>query len=441
MTEIKLIPDEYRTDHLFLLVGANPLPNYVAARQLLKPGGTLYLVHSKSGDTTSAVAERLKMVLTDCIADLATEMVPVDESNWQSVCDGIKKWIPKRGQVGLHYTGGTKVMSTHVYRTLEKANLTPAPIFSYLNARTMAIEIEGKGTGLSNNFSLERWPKCNETDLPPSIVELANLHRANLKDNLPDKTIILPELAYALALACSPANKKDSPKKAAEAWRDWCNDVLKKRARPQRANGTDGGIHLGEVEIKWPSEPRQEAALRTAFGITDPTLRLDLEFARRSTEFTSIGQLCSWLNGFWLEHYVLQCIENIANRNQDIHDYGRNLDTDVASTKNKANNDDDSLAIHDFEIDIAAMRSYRLFAISCTTSVDKARLKLFKAMIRTRQLGGDEARVALIAPVGNSKQSEENIRDLWQAHDVVRVFGPERWPRLERGLEKWFMGK
>ncbi|WP_071879786.1 hypothetical protein [Microcystis aeruginosa] len=37
---------DYQAEHLFLLVGENPLPNYVAARTLLTQGGKVYFVYS-----------------------------------------------------------------------------------------------------------------------------------------------------------------------------------------------------------------------------------------------------------------------------------------------------------------------------------------------------------------------------------------------------------
>jgi hypothetical protein len=43
MTTPPVIPDSYKSDHLFLLVGTNPLPNFVAATLMLKPQGQLYL--------------------------------------------------------------------------------------------------------------------------------------------------------------------------------------------------------------------------------------------------------------------------------------------------------------------------------------------------------------------------------------------------------------
>ncbi len=66
--------DEYKVEHLLLLVGENPLPNYVAALTLLKDGGTVYLVftaHTKPQKNCliQQLQERKKLgiVKTDCI--------------------------------------------------------------------------------------------------------------------------------------------------------------------------------------------------------------------------------------------------------------------------------------------------------------------------------------------------------------------------------------
>ena len=56
MTE-QTIPESWKTDHLILLVGSNPLPNYVAAQLLLNEGGTLHLLHSVQ---TREIADLIK---------------------------------------------------------------------------------------------------------------------------------------------------------------------------------------------------------------------------------------------------------------------------------------------------------------------------------------------------------------------------------------------
>ena len=48
------IPEERRSDHLFLLMGENPVPNWVAARLLLREGGLAHLLHSAGSEPRPA---------------------------------------------------------------------------------------------------------------------------------------------------------------------------------------------------------------------------------------------------------------------------------------------------------------------------------------------------------------------------------------------------
>jgi len=41
---------EYRSDYLFLLIGTNPLPNYVVYRLLAKPSSHIIFVHTSRTD-------------------------------------------------------------------------------------------------------------------------------------------------------------------------------------------------------------------------------------------------------------------------------------------------------------------------------------------------------------------------------------------------------
>ncbi|MGH9425433.1 MAG: hypothetical protein ACRD2L_03895, partial [Terriglobia bacterium] len=103
------IPDELRSEHLFLLVGTNPLPNWVAAQLLVRPQGRLYLVCSK---TTLPVAERLaKFALSRGLQQ--PEYVKVDSAfKAEAICRAIKAKLSniKTGAIGFNYTGGTKAM-------------------------------------------------------------------------------------------------------------------------------------------------------------------------------------------------------------------------------------------------------------------------------------------------------------------------------------------
>jgi hypothetical protein len=114
---------DYRTDMLILLVGENPLPNYVAARLLATTETRLLLVHSgKEG--TEDQSKRLKNVLREKEYRIGPDdLVEVEESNPTNICDRVKEKIADcTGSIGLNYTGGTKTMSVHAYRALEKAD-------------------------------------------------------------------------------------------------------------------------------------------------------------------------------------------------------------------------------------------------------------------------------------------------------------------------------
>ncbi|MBW4505458.1 MAG: hypothetical protein KME64_02945 [Scytonematopsis contorta HA4267-MV1] len=138
--------EKYTVDHLFLLVGENPLPNYVAAKTLLAEGGKPYLVYSEH---TQKPMERLKDILE--LSD--NELVPLDnnQSNAYEIKKRIREQIkiiqksyPDKKQFGLNYTGGTKAMATHAYQALLfpddvdlNTKLNPAPIFSYLDSSSL----------------------------------------------------------------------------------------------------------------------------------------------------------------------------------------------------------------------------------------------------------------------------------------------------------------
>ena len=49
--------EDYQCENLFLLVGENPLPNYVAAKMLAKKGTRIYFVYSPE---TQKYAKRLE---------------------------------------------------------------------------------------------------------------------------------------------------------------------------------------------------------------------------------------------------------------------------------------------------------------------------------------------------------------------------------------------
>jgi hypothetical protein len=133
--------DDYKVDHLFLLIGENPLPNYVAAKTLLANGGKPYLVFTEH---TQKPAERLKDILD--LSDKQMWSLDNNESNAAEIKKKIREIVKiiqedsdnaQKNKFGLNYTGGTKAMAVHAYQALlqprleePKYKLNPEPIFS-----------------------------------------------------------------------------------------------------------------------------------------------------------------------------------------------------------------------------------------------------------------------------------------------------------------------
>ena len=194
-----------RVDHLFLLIGKNPLPNYLATVQLLKAGGTAHLINTTDTETQ---AERLKTVLEqepvpkpytveEIVLDDPTAYPKEIEFEITAKAKGLK------GKIGLHYTGGTKVMSIHAYRAIDSLNR--ASQFSYLDSQSLKMCIEERGY-------LHTSPVTQDV----SFETLFALHGIKLnreKDRRPSYEPRLGEVSSAIAQKIFRSAKPSQPLK------------------------------------------------------------------------------------------------------------------------------------------------------------------------------------------------------------------------------------
>jgi hypothetical protein len=381
----------YRTDHLFLLVGTNPLPNWVAAQLLLAPGGTLHLIYS---DETFTIAQRLRKHL-----DVSLSMLRVNPADGQDIARRVRRSLDKvSGSVGLHYTGGTKAMAVHAYRAVEQAgqNRNPKPVFSYLDAGTFTLRFDPDGAE-EVLFAVR-----------PTLEDLAALHGTPPRRHSPQREAELWGVATATALA------QNAPEGSVQAWQAWCDTL---NTAVTQTPGESLAFPDTQVLRDVFTALRQDLGLATTVDYLPPELLSELKYQ------------VHWFNGDWLEHYVLAQLLQIVPE-LHIHDYGMSLATDQRPGKSD----------FDFEFDVAAMRGYQLFGITCTTSdrKDIAKHKLFEAYIRARQLGGDEARVGLVCAYEDVYRFEDEVMQKWLAKGKIKVFGPQEWPALAAYLKAWF---
>lgn len=369
--------DENKVEHLILLVGGNPLPNAVAGKLLIASGGTITLIHSED---TFEVARRLEEWLKAQQVAGAVRLIEVSESSPASIVQGVQKELEavNAKSVGLNYTGGTKVMSVHAYRAIEQwaQGKSIKTVFSYLDARTLEMVFDPPHAGSS-----EQREYVGRA-LQLSLRDLLELHGWKLKSF--QKTALLPKSARALCRIFA------RDEKMAKAWKQWianANDPDVKDIPPE----------FDELKQELNSEIKQSGKPKDWMG---------------------------WLKGKWLENFVLDSLVNLS-QSLYLQECAQNIEITGVS----------------FEVDVIALRGYQLFAFSCSTDTrkDQLKLKLFEAYVRARQLGGDEARVALVCCSDDPEGLEDEMRRDVDPH--IRVFGRKHLAKLDENLKEWILSQ
>jgi hypothetical protein len=442
----------FLSDHLLLLVGGNPLPNAIAGKVLTRAGGTITLLHSEG---TAGFAQKLQIWLRrQGISDV--RLISVHEADPGSIIRGAREVLQKNSNVasiGLNYTGGTKAMSVHVYRTLEqwaaeqrKEGKELKTLFSYLDAHKLEMVFD-PADPMSGDTGYAEYVG----DLKLKLEELLELHGWTLKHN-PTRTPILQNTARVLL-------DIHAHKDTAKIWGEWLQTELFKKARRREQisvncrRSPDGQAcmveqptekwlsknQLKKVLLEWPSAPALQALTETMKNELQQADMLNLGDGAELCGYRDPEDFCKWLNGIWLEHSVLQTLGNLAG-NLQLHEYAQNIETQEVQ----------------FDLDVIAIRGYQLFAFSCSTDTEevkggKERLKtkLFEAFVRVSQLGGDEARAALVCC---SDRPDELQREMQRDIDPeghfkvdsegrIKVFGRKDFVDLVGNLSKWIQSQ
>lgn len=395
------IPEQHKVNHLFVLVGENPLPNYVAARTLLHDGGKVYLVFTKN-----TIFQKDRLQGEDGLHKLGIKCQPVDlsnnESNAQEIYDIIKKRVnesAREGKVGLNYTGGTKAMAVHAYRAIQE--LKPDAIFSYLDPRRLKMWI--------NEGNQE--PTAYDVPLKVSLEELFNLHGKYWLTKHPPRTKpYLPDLAEAIAELYQEETSE-------QIWKNVVSELKQGRKSPELP-------------------PNTEEILNRYVDLSDNQPKLTQESQKDGIDDWEKFNKWVMKEGDWLESYVLNQIQKISEDiNPDFQDI--RMSFHVVDDKSKIHRENYKSA--KFELDIAFIKGYQLFAISCTVSHkdEVCKKKLFEAYLRAKELGGDEARVALVCCSADPEKIEEDMARFGTRDPKVKVFGRNHLAKLDEAIADW----
>lgn len=380
----------YQTDVSFLLVGTNPLPNYVSALMLTRLQGTIYLLHTAA---TLKVAERLSVQIQAERSDLNLIPWEISKSDTRLIEQLMKTLVLELGpnaDIGLNYTGGSKPMAVQAYHTL-RANY-PRGIFSYLDADTLSLMIEAPGLPTQRVFVGQSVKVDFET--------LFALHGYEL--DVQRSTAMPPALRRALM-------EVHSTKAGFDQWRAWLQTL------------SQSNTQLPTVE-SYPAL----APVVTAFAAlcdADPSPQQIAE--KLNCKHNRLASCTKMLLADWLEEYVFETLRALS-ADLGLYQIGMGLEFSQPGQRG-------------LELDVAAMLGYQLFAISCmvTNRTQSAKDHLMETFVRARQLGGDEARFAVVCCVKQARALQEEVSESWDAQGKIRVFGQEHLPDLAQHFHEW----
>ncbi len=375
----------YQTDTLFMLIGENPLPNYVAARLLLKPGGKLYLVHTPG---TQDVAQSLRRVL-----DMPHTLLPIKRLNVGELDQVLKKGLGMAaGTIGLHYTGGTKIMAAHAYQAV-KAERGFDAVYSYLDAESSQLVIEP-----------------GKDEVPAGPVRVLDYLDITLEQIMAMHGEPAPAAFQSEPRLSAPASEI-ARSAGVLAWQGYCATADLKRwdGRAWR----DIRDELVDADIPAKIIDRLEAALHPA----QPVYLDDM------AEAAGLGydrdDVIAWLRQGWLVDWTLT---RVKAGGYPYH--ARNLGMEDS----------------DFAIDVALMHSYKLVALCCaaTPTFEEAKARFLDTYVHARRLGGDDVCVGLVCLADDVDLWQTRLQRRWDTRgDRMRVFGQEALADLTSALQDW----
>ncbi|WP_353684549.1 DUF1887 family CARF protein [Thermodesulfovibrio sp. 3907-1M] len=360
-----------RFDTIILLVGTNPLPNFVVLNYFLKTNlniNKIYLIYSEENrqinqSGTRNYAENIQTLTKKRYhnRNLQFCFVPLsDVSSPSAINHDLNQHLKNKLsslEVHLNYTGGTKVMGIHVYKWL--AEYKHSASFSYLDARNFRIVFDKE-----KSFTPDL--RC---EVILTIDEIIELH-----GYIKDKKIYHED--FSKALSCF--------KELIE------NDRLKEFYNAYNRRLFTKGDNLIE-KVKDISDELRNSKVKepliSIFQAMPEEFRLydkDGSF-KEPTKNKQLKETVRFLDGGWLEQYVFDMVKKHFSFS-NFH-----IESNIEIKKPEWGN-------QKFELDVVLIKGYQLIGISCTTSDRRGlcKSKGFEIFLRTRQIGGDEAKAILV---------------------------------------------
>ncbi|MBZ3936147.1 hypothetical protein [Methanimicrococcus blatticola] len=425
-----------RIEYLYLLIGTNPLSNYVVADFFLKHETNLkeiHFIHSTEDlengiQSTEPVAVHLKSVLERKAGGVRIFLHGIRIKDSFSIHTDIRallsgsedfKNVQDFKNVHLNYSGGTKEMALHSYETF-KDILGAAVTFSYFDSRRNRLK---EDSGLEE--PVESVFLGDKVEI--HFDELFELHGYSTIpiDEQSGSVFSVEFFREFLDAIQNPEFFEDYLE-----WREYFFDVY---PNPQKPIPADGKILLSDllppnfsiseilektVFLKIHHEMPEYSFLEERGGV----YYLRTEISNKQTD--KLIETRKYIVGHWFEQYVYLLLkENLLEKGL-ISDLDLNIMIQSA-TKN-------------FEIDVAMINGYELFGISCTTDKTQSlcKSKGFEILHRTKQIAGDNSKSILMTFMNekNTAEIDADLSDILE--DRLLVLGLDDLFPKEKFIQK-----
>lgn len=450
--------EQAEQSHLIMLVGTNPLPNFVVAKylksidKLLRYIWLLYSAGDQSANSTKVCADRIQNLLKNDDLGAAENCIQYKAVALSSTCameniqenlDNLLKQtlLTHASKIHFHYSGGTKPMAIHTYRWLEGLEAFEGKCsFSYLDARTYELIEDGK---------------CAKQNIKQRVFltleEMLALH--GYKKKVENKKV----MNVRAVLEKFDEKIQAGNIKELFVWNQYCRRrfFCNDGKIPKNLNGFLSKVFPDYEVLKGTDDKKNNLKKN---NIENKKSILQKEFIEQSKNvlgllqalpdkhamITEYGELLlggnngefanhickpikEFFDGKWLEYYVEPTIQDIVENHLGDTPQDKSFYWDKGIKIQCETSDSQG----DFELDFVLVHGYELFVISCTTAASQSivKEKFFEVLHRVTQIGGDEAKGVVLSML--EEQAVEELKNI-----LSKITGNTQEKILLLGSEK-----
>jgi hypothetical protein len=368
---------------LIVTVGSSPLPVVVSIMHL-RPS-IVHLVHTPDVvQVVRRICEHLKRKLPDCCPKLIEVQEHRSAVGIRKRLEAEEKLRGHWAECGLNYTGGTKLMAVHTHAFWSK-NGGQAMNASYLG---------GNGRLYFDDPAID---PVREMDLPHlSLDELCSLHFGKKPHQQDD--------GHEDPMRCELAGR--------------IRDFVYRHGHEEYRNLRKPIDHGGTVDLEPLFQDMDVKGLNVnavdleSFG--EWFVGKDYKHMEPKEKRKAQDDSRQWLIGGWLEVWFADQLARATTHDDQALFDEVHQDVEVGKDPDK------------FQMDVVAVRGYRVFLFSCTVdhTTQLVKSKFFEAANRTDRIGGEHARAAMVCLHEHPHEVLQTVQEEhWPGYDTLRLFG------------------